>query len=284
MNRSPLFYPMNRLDTEAGGSADLQTDVMRFMAIISMCLVAIFALVQSIPLAPRPVVEENSKPALNDETVAKPDSDPEAETTIELTRPQPVKIERKPVETVALERPRLKPIERRQIPPVTPRNAIETPVDHIPGSPIDRDAADESVTASPQAQSPTNASKPVSTPSKAQKGFTLRFESDDALTRLVARDVVDLYALAPGNTRRMTIENGEMSFWSASAPERFHEMDVATVPARVLTAYRRTNPGAGAQWGVSIPATMSRQLNQYLAEHEGGSLIIRRDGSLRLEP
>ena len=50
MNRYSLSYPMNRgMDAEAGGAADLQTDVMRFMAIISMCLVAIFALVQSIP-------------------------------------------------------------------------------------------------------------------------------------------------------------------------------------------------------------------------------------------
>ena len=53
MNRSPLFYPLNRgLDADGGGAADLQTDVMRFMAILSLCLVAIFALVQSIPLAP----------------------------------------------------------------------------------------------------------------------------------------------------------------------------------------------------------------------------------------
>jgi len=44
------------MDAEAGGAADLQTDVMRFMAIISMCLVAIFAIVQTIPLAP--VIEQ----------------------------------------------------------------------------------------------------------------------------------------------------------------------------------------------------------------------------------
>ena len=61
MNRSPLFYPMNRgIDADAGGAADLQTDVMRFMAIISMCLVAIFALVQSIPLAPEPQSPERT--------------------------------------------------------------------------------------------------------------------------------------------------------------------------------------------------------------------------------
>jgi len=53
MSRSPLFYPLNRgMDAEAGGVADLQTDVMRFIAILALCLVAIFALVQSIPLMP----------------------------------------------------------------------------------------------------------------------------------------------------------------------------------------------------------------------------------------
>ena len=51
--RSPLAYPLNRsADMDGGGAADLQTDIMRFMAILSLCLVAIFALVQSIPLTP----------------------------------------------------------------------------------------------------------------------------------------------------------------------------------------------------------------------------------------
>ena len=60
MTRSPLFYALNRgADGDAGGVADLQTDVMRFMAIISLCLMAIFALVQSIPLAP--VVQETGQ-------------------------------------------------------------------------------------------------------------------------------------------------------------------------------------------------------------------------------
>ena len=52
MNRS-LYYPLGRnADMDAGGAADLQTDIMRFMAILALCLVAIFALVQSISLEP----------------------------------------------------------------------------------------------------------------------------------------------------------------------------------------------------------------------------------------
>ena len=63
MTRSPLFYPMHRGDTDAGGAADLQTDIMRFMAILALCLVAIFALVQSIPLVPEPQTQPQAAAA-----------------------------------------------------------------------------------------------------------------------------------------------------------------------------------------------------------------------------
>ena len=61
---------------DAGGAADLQTDVMRFMAILSLCLVAIFALVQSIPLTPL-------QPAKPPESVAETEV---AETTLAIAR------------------------------------------------------------------------------------------------------------------------------------------------------------------------------------------------------
>ncbi|MGI9343846.1 MAG: hypothetical protein ACR2QV_13490 [Gammaproteobacteria bacterium] len=72
MLRSPLFYPLNRGDAEGGGAADLQTDIMRFMAILSLCLVAIFALVQSIPLNPPAAKPE--QPAAPREPVPQPTS------------------------------------------------------------------------------------------------------------------------------------------------------------------------------------------------------------------
>lgn len=251
MNRSPLFYPLNRgMDADAGGAADLQTDVMRFMAIISMCLVAIFALVQSIPLAPvsppEPAQIPVPEPAV-EEPVATPDK------AITLTRPEP----RKPppeTEPVRLDRPVGKPPAR------------------APAKPIS-----EPVAAPVQAPEPSNA------PSPAKKGFTLRFESGAALTRLVERDVVGLYAITESSIHRMTIDAGSMSFWPASAPQRFHEMDVATVPDAVLSEWRRRQSGDEIKWGVSIPAPMSRDLNDYLGRYEGGSLVIGRDGQLRLE-
>ena len=95
MMRSPLAYPLNRgADMDAGGAADLQTDVMRFMAILSLCLVAIFALVQSMPMSPPadPVPEPQTvTPTPVPATSADPVTEPVAEKlqqTVTLTRPK----------------------------------------------------------------------------------------------------------------------------------------------------------------------------------------------------
>ena len=227
MMRSPLFYPLNRgMDAEAGGIADLQTDVMRFMAILSLCLVAIFALVQSIPLAPSseelaPVVQ-----AAELEIVDTPvEQHPLAEPTPVVQHPEPVS---------------------RII------DAVEAP-------PTDTAPVDE--------------------------GLTLRFENDIALTRLVARNEVGLYAIFPEKSFRMNVNRGQMSFWPASMPKQFHEMDASTVPNPVIDALQR-NQGPRVQslkWGVTIPPATARQLDRYLREASGGALIINADGDLRLE-
>lgn len=239
MTRSPLFYPLNRgMDAEGGGIAELQTDVMRFMAILSLCLMAIFALVQSIPLAPSAEESSAIRQASESEIVETPVEQPPSpkpvvtpEREIKLTRPQP-----------------------QQLPP-PPAPAIAS-VDAIP------------VEADP-----------------SQEGFTLRFDDDIALTRLVARNEVGLYAIFPQKSLRMNINRGEMSFWPASVPNEFHEMEASTVPNAVIDALQRSNghPAQGLQWGVTIPLGTARQLDRYLREASGGALIIDADGNLRLE-
>ena len=244
MTRSPLFYPMHRGDTDAGGAADLQTDIMRFMAILALCLVAIFALVQSIPLVPEPQTQSQAAaappplPALVPQRLSRPDAlpvvieDAAAEAPVRLTRPQPVAA----TET----RP-----EPRQAAPPEP----------------------QATTSSPQ-----------------QEGFTLRFESDLVLTRLVAAGQVGFYALGTGRSQRMTVSESRISFWDASAPNTFHEMETTTVPAPVIDALARTGAETSdIDWGVTLPGKLRRQLDALLQEHSGGALVIGADGNLRLE-
>ena len=89
MSRAPIAYALGRpLDSDAGGAADLQTDIMRFMAILALCLMAIFALVQSLPNtqaeAP-PAAAETASTAAAPEPVPEP---PETLPMPALTRPQ----------------------------------------------------------------------------------------------------------------------------------------------------------------------------------------------------
>lgn len=237
MTRSPYWHAMHRgMDAEGGGVADLQTDVMRFMAILAICLVVIFALVQSIPLRPsQPVPEPVS------EAIPEPLPEPVAEAV-----PEPVP---EPVPTPT---------------PVTPP------------------ARDPVIVEQP-------APAPVMTPPQPapveQEGFTLRFESDLALTRLVARSVVGLYAITDGKTLRLNVSDSRMSFWEASMPNQYHEMDSSTVPAAVVRALLRTSEidVTTVKWGVTLPAGMQQELNAFLESASGGSLVIGLNGELRLE-
>ena len=217
MSRSPLSYPLSRTtDSEAGGIADLQTDVMRFMAILAICLVAIFALVQSIPLNTLPTTPESVEPIPEPAPVPAPAPAP---APIVKTEPLPV-----------------------------PADPIPTPV------------------------APTQ-----------QEGFTLQFENDLALTRLVARNEVGLFAMTNGEALRMNVNRGRFSFWRASTPNEYHEMDASTVPSEVVTTFQRTNNDPAVRWGVTLPPRMQQQLDNMLQTGKSGAIYIGADGQLRLE-
>ncbi len=117
------------------------------------------------------------------------------------------------------------------------------------------------------------------------EGFTLRFESDRALTRLVATGQVGFYAMNASHVQRMTVSDSRISFWDASTPNRFHEMEATTVPHAVMDALARTGADAGrTNWGVTLPGKLSAQLDSLMQEHSGGALVIHADGTLELEP
>jgi hypothetical protein len=255
MTRSPLAYPLNRsADLDIGGAADLQTDIMRFMAILSLCLVAIFALVQSIPLTPIESVsveEVPIVPAPGKVVVAAPQPDPVVEPP-PAVQPQPVSptVE----ETVVLTRPKWNP----KYVPVRKPEASADPIIEAPSPPPPTEPQD--------------------------KGFTLRFASDAALMRAVASQKVGLYAIESGRAQRMTVSESRVSFWAASTPNTFHEMTASTVPTAVIDALSLTGSTAGeVSWGVTLPGKMTMQLDELMQAHRGGSLIIDAGGDIHWE-
>ena len=272
MTRSPLFYPMHRGDADAGGAADLQTDIMRFMAILALCLVAIFALVQSIPLIPE-------APAQSPVTAAPPPllvPGPEPDTKTLDEQPSLTHLESttvpKPEQATVLTRPKWTSTF------VPQQSAMSSPVENTP-------QREEELT-------PTEATTPPITPpavpatpaDRTSSGFSLRFESDNALTRLVAAGKVGLYAIGDGRAQRMTVSESRISFWAASTPNAFHEMETSTVPRPVIDALARSGINtAGIDWGVTLPGKLREQLDALMRDNSGGALVIGLDGELRLE-
>ncbi|MDJ0918410.1 MAG: hypothetical protein QNJ05_11640 [Woeseiaceae bacterium] len=257
MSRGHLAYPLVRpVDGDAGGAADLQTDIMRFMAILALCLLAIFALVQSLPPVPvatetEGAVSEPEKAPDSPAVVTEASLEPAPTSTpmpakVELTRPAPAQA-REAAEPVVLTRPKPRPVVQPEQ-PVVPVSEPPPPADDKPG-------------------------------------FTLRFESDLALSRLVATGQVGLFALNDGSAQRMSVVESRISFWAAPVPRKFHEMDRSTVPAAARDALARTGRTTdGTTWAVTLPARLSGELDRIMSQFQGGTLIIRKDGSLQREP
>lgn len=223
----------------------LETDVMRFMAILAFCLVAIFALVQSVPeqvaKVPKRVPDTVSSVP---QRPAEPDPAP---------APQPV--------------PRPEPAAQPQPVAATPEPRPEPP-------PLPQPAP-----------APPPKPAPAASPAEPQPGFSLRFDSDAALVGLVERGEVALYAFAREQVWRFMIVDGRPAFRSADTPGQIHEMAPDTVPGPVLDALRRSVvlPGGGLRWGVTLPPPTAAALGRVLATNDGGELVIDADGFLRLE-
>ncbi len=268
MSRSPLAYPLNRsADMDVGGAADLQTDIMRFMAILSLCLVAIFALVQSLPLTPtEPAAPEAVEPEAVTVEPAAVKPEPAAPEPEPLQPVEPTPVEAEPVlarpsapqpaaaeQAVTLTRPKWEPKFVPAINQPSEITAVEEPV-----------------------------AEPL--PSEEPAGFVLRFESDAALMRAVAASHVGLYAIEDTRARRMTVSESRVSFWDASTPNTFHEMESATVPGAVIEALSRTGADAGSvSWGVTLPGKLKTRLDALMEAHQGGSLIISAGGDIHWE-
>ena len=251
---------------DEGGMEHLETDVMRFMAILAFCLVAIFALVQSVPQPTR-----------------EPPAVAEAQA-VELPPPAPAVADTE----VAESRSVAPPEPQAEIPQVS-QVAAATPATEVPEVPVpfevETPAPDTEVADVSPGVPDTETPEASDVPEAAPRGFSLRFDSDAALVGLVERDEVDLYAFARDRVWQFMIVDGRPTFRSAEAPRQYHEMAADTVPHQVVTALRRTAvlPGGGVKWGVTLPAPTAAVLARVLATSSGGDLVIDADGFLHLE-
>jgi len=244
-----------------GSDSELQADVMRFMAIIAFCLIAILALVRNVtpaepseappPSAPEPVAAAEPAATEPEPVVSAPPAPAAA-----VAKPQP-----------AVPEPVMKPPPA--VPAVAARPAARTP----PAPPAD-------VTAPPEAASLASEREgaPASESAK-DEGLTLRFASDGDFLRLIARGDIKVYAYREQDVLTL---NESYQFLETRAPGQVYELLDGSVPTLVMDALRRTRASVqGYHWGVVLPGRISHQIENYLGRVDSGQLVIDRFGDVR---
>ena len=239
------------------GSADLdaetlQTDVMRFMAILGFCLMAILALVRNVDSLPEPTPKkvESVRPA-----------SPPALPPLEIPQPKrEARVPAPPIDKSTLEPPRAKPPA-----PVQPK-------------PLAKPAPPPTVKAAPAPSRPVAVPPAPSTPPK-DESLTLRFASDADFLKLASSTVIEVYAYNKGSTFKLT---PGLTFESAPRPPKVRELLAETIPSLVQKALTRTaRDGAETfDWGVRLPPHIEAEIERQLAKERSGVLLIDRRGSV----
>jgi hypothetical protein len=237
---------MRPTDSYHAVSESLQADVMRFMAIIAFCLIAILALVRS--------VEPATDPRRSDLPVATSAPAPElSQRTLVTTAPATPS-------------------------PAAPPPAAPTPLAAAPATPAPAAAVPAPDPAT--VRSPERPAKPIlPAPPAAQQGLTLRFASDQDFLRLVGRGRVQVYAFDAGRVLRL---GEDFRFMPAGTPGRVHELLPDTIPALMRDALRVAGDTAGYHWGIAMPERMARQVRDFVDRGVSGELVIDRYGEVRL--
>jgi septal ring factor EnvC (AmiA/AmiB activator) len=279
-DRSGRYLAATGSDTDA-----LQTDVMRFMSILGLCLMAVFALVQSIPrqetegIQTGPELEklqhdirlqqqraqllEAQLERLTAQTRSAQERTAGAQQALSSARQQltlltdqarQARSERDRLyaelaalkQQVAQARKELAGIEQAAR---TNSPSLRELQRQLGEEQRKLEAIDQRASAlamKPTAAEPVSENLPPPARPQARTGFTLRFASSEALERLVAAGAVSLYAMAGKQAWRLSLADGSQVFAPVAFPGWFHEMAPATVPVDYAQSLRRSVRGPPA--------------------------------------
>jgi len=308
----------------------LQTDVMRFFAILCLCLMAIFALVKTLSMAPPDSGPAIVEPAdlkaevklLQKKIAALKEKLDEMQTRIQAATAaaehasvqaiKAVKMEEAVRDRVAKVKLELEKnsqtlgVTRREI-EVRENNIVQILEDIANKRRVRAELKTqiENETQSlkkirekiEQVQAKLNQNhqphqKPVKKPpgitpppEPAQKGFTLRFASDEALEKLISDGKVNFYAIAGKNAWRLKLSGGRPVYIAAQFPRQIYEMETPTVPIDYTAVFQRQIAAFGRRtltWGVTLPERTADSINQMVRSRKEGDLIIAASGEVKL--
>jgi len=312
---APLWSVLNPGYQPEAGSDELQTDVMRFMAILGFCLVAIFAMVQTLPLTPqdaRPELEtatrlqQQIRDLERELTALQQEAD-----TLQATL-SPLRLEEQQVRErlsainsdiegqqqalnrlnaelregnqalaslkrqLQLQTLEFQALQRRFY---TLQQEISPPPEQAERVQPPAPAPQGEVPREPQRETPTAKTPPEPT------GFSLRLASDQALITLLLQEEVQLYAMVRQSTWQISPHDGTLRLQPRERPRLYHEMTRETVPnhLRALIQQRAVYDPDRVTWGLVLPASIRDQIHQLMIRFQSGTLVIGSDGQVKRE-
>jgi uncharacterized protein YlxW (UPF0749 family) len=325
----PIYFSRSGPDL-ADDVEMLQTDVMRFFAILCLCLTAIFALVKALPIAPPAAAPTIVEPAdlkaeaeslqkkvaalkenLNEMqsrvTAARADAERASSVAVKAAKTEQTVLARVVTAKEALEKVSLTLGDTRREIEVR-ESKLAKIADDIGGkrrlqgelqskienetrtlaeirakvgrmqATLDRKIpVDQTILKKPPAKEVAS--------ERGQKGFTLRFASDEVLETLIAGGNVKFYAFAGKKAWRLTLSGGKPVYTATESPRQIYEMETLTVPADYVSVFRRQVAVFGRDtttWGVTLPMPTTASINSLVKGRKGGDLIITADGEVDL--
>jgi len=221
----------------------LQADVMRFLAIIAFCLIAVLALVRQ-TAAPEPPA---ATAQIRQVAAAEP------------APPEPPKRESRPIPAAAAF-----PARR---PPPAPRQA---PVRELAPAPPPVPAPSAEKDAEPAAPAPGG-----------DQGLTLRFASERDFLTLLRRGDIGIYAYQPGLVLGLSPEFRFEPVAGPGALYEMQRSTIPAAVTELLADSEYDADAGALTWGVRLPARIRRAIDSRLQQGLSGALLIDASGGVR---
>ena len=308
----------------------LQTDVMRFFAVLCLCLMAIFALVKTLPMAPpeagpaiaRPadrkaeaVMLQKKIAALKEKldemqirlkvsaaaaehasarAVKATQTEEAARDRVDIVKKELEKVSRTLVDTRRAIETRelslvkiLKDIEDKHQVRAQLKTQIENETQSLTKIRERMKRVEEKLDQNQPPNQELVKKPPRGTPTAepVQRGFTLRFASDEVLNRLISNEKVKFYAIAGKNAWRLKLAGERPFYIAAEFPQQIYEMETPTVPSDYAAVFQRQIAAFGRRtltWGVTLPGRTADSIHQMITGRDGGELVIMADGEVKL--
>jgi hypothetical protein len=279
----------------------LQTDVMRFIAIIGLCLTAIFSLMRSIA---EPV--ENSKDKTenqvlrqqlnslqekltqgNESTQLLKDNLSSSQAQLAHASQQEHELQQMHKELSGLSQA-LNNRHQEQLKLEQTLANTRKQTQNLRAQLRDKQQQVEPAQIEqPQARTPVNDSAATAPPPKGfrQPGFVLKFASESTLSELIYKDQVKLLAVVNLQAWQLRLHKQHPGFHKIPMPDKYYEMLPETLPAAYRQAFYADidqTGNTGTVWAVQIPLSTEQQVQRMLKTTDNGELIIQADGSVSL--